>query len=144
MLKLYKFSELTTDQLLAIFKARMDVFIVEQACYYQDIDDYDKTAYHLCDWSETGELRAYARVLDKGTHASFGRVLVTKNYRGQGLAKELTTTAIEVARTIYADKDLIISGQSYLLDFYKSFGFVEISAEYCEDKIPHYDLKYNN
>lgn len=141
MLKLYKFSELTGEQVLEIYKARMEVFIVEQNCVYQDIDAYDKKAYHLCDWTEEGELKAYARVLDKGTHASFGRVLVPKAFRGEGLAKTLIATAIDVAGKIYSDKDLIISGQSYLLDFYKSFGFKEISEEYLEDDIPHVDLK---
>lgn len=141
MLKLYKFSELSGEQVLEIFKARMEVFIVEQNCVYQDIDAYDKSAYHLCDWSEEGELRAYARVLDKGAYASFGLVIVPKEFRGQGLAKDLIATVIDVAGKIYRNKDLIISGQSYLLDFYKSFGFVEISEEYLEDDIPHVDLK---
>lgn len=139
-MKAYRLSELSQEDVLDIVRARETVFIEEQQIQEADVDDYDKTAYHLCDWSESGDIRAYARIVDKGTHASFGRVLVPKAYRGQGLAKELVAKAIEETRRLYPDKPLIIGAQSYLLDFYKGFGFQEKSAEYLEVGIPHIDL----
>lgn len=36
-----KFSELTTTELFNIYKLRVAVFIVEQKCYYQEVDDDD-------------------------------------------------------------------------------------------------------
>ena len=42
-----KFDELTLDQLYAILKLRMEVFIVEQNCFYLDLDDVDKVCLHL-------------------------------------------------------------------------------------------------
>ena len=41
------FSELTTEELFEIYKLRALVFVVEQNCAYQDVDDADKQAYHL-------------------------------------------------------------------------------------------------
>lgn len=141
-MKAYRLSELSQEDVLDIVRARETVFIEEQQIQEADVDDYDKQAYHLCDWSESGQVRAYARIVDKGTHVSFGRVLVPKNYRGQGRARQLVATAIQEAQRLYPEKPLIIGAQSYLLDFYQSFGFEEISEEYLEVGIPHIDLKY--
>ena len=41
------FSELTTEELMQIYKLRIAVFVVEQNCPYQDIDGWDPHAYHL-------------------------------------------------------------------------------------------------
>lgn len=41
------FNELTTNELFNIFKLRVSVFIVEQKCPYQEIDDFDKDSYHV-------------------------------------------------------------------------------------------------
>ena len=35
------FSELTTRELYEILKARAEIFVVEQNCVYQDLDDKD-------------------------------------------------------------------------------------------------------
>ena len=45
------FSELSAEELFEIYKLRVSVFIVEQSCPYQDIDDADKSAYHV--WLRT-------------------------------------------------------------------------------------------
>ncbi|QIL46184.1 GNAT family N-acetyltransferase [Vagococcus coleopterorum] len=137
----YQINDLTQRQLLEIMAQRVAVFVVEQNCPYQEIDQADKGALHLCQWSESGELMAYARLLDKGETVSFGRVLVTENYRSQKLGRKLIEKTIAELHERFPNKDIIISGQTYLLDFYKSFGFVEISEEYLEDDIPHIDLK---
>ena len=36
----------------------------------------------------------------------------------------------------------MISGQAYLVEFYKGLGFEVVSEMYLEDDIPHYDMKY--
>ena len=38
------FSELSAQELFEIYKLRVSVFVVEQKCYYQEVDDADKTA----------------------------------------------------------------------------------------------------
>ena len=41
------FSELSTEEIYNILKLRSEVFVVEQNCVYQDIDEKDKKATHL-------------------------------------------------------------------------------------------------
>ena len=60
------FDELTTEELFEIYKLRSAVFVVEQQCVYQDIDDLDKVALHL--WlEEDGNILSYLRILPPGT-----------------------------------------------------------------------------
>jgi len=39
--------ELTPEELFEIYKLRVSVFVVEQKCPYQEVDDADKVAYHV-------------------------------------------------------------------------------------------------
>ena len=59
------FSELTTEELLEIYKLRVSVFVVEQKCPYQEVDDADRDSYHIWFQDEDG-IQAYARVMDGG------------------------------------------------------------------------------
>ena len=45
-----RFGELSIDELYAILRHRSEIFIVEQDCVYQDLDDMDQGAVHL--WIE--------------------------------------------------------------------------------------------
>ena len=40
-IKVKSFAELTTEELYEILKARFSVFVVEQRCFYLDMDDID-------------------------------------------------------------------------------------------------------
>ena len=57
--------ELTPEELFEIYKLRVSVFVVEQKCPYQEVDDADKVAYHVWMKDEDG-IQAYLRVLPKG------------------------------------------------------------------------------
>ena len=56
------FSELSAEELFEIYKLRVSVFVVEQKCFYQEVDDADPLAYHIWLKDEDG-MEAYARVL---------------------------------------------------------------------------------
>ncbi|MDD5964268.1 MAG: GNAT family N-acetyltransferase, partial [Oscillospiraceae bacterium] len=56
-----KYTDLSRNELYEILRLRNEVFIVEQACPYQDIDETDKTAYHVFLQNEDG-IQAYLRV----------------------------------------------------------------------------------
>ncbi len=58
-----QFSQLTTNELFDIYKLRVAVFVVEQKCYYQEVDDDDKISYHLMFKDVRGQLTAYARII---------------------------------------------------------------------------------
>ena len=44
------FSELTTEELYAILRLRVSVFVVEQNCPYMELDNLDQDAIHV--WLE--------------------------------------------------------------------------------------------
>ena len=137
-----RLDDLSARELHTLIAHRERVFIVEQNCPYQDADDYDAVSWHLACYSD-GELAAYLRIVDAGykyPEPSIGRVLTAKPFRGLGLGKELMTEAIRCFDTHYPNQHCRISAQSYLLEFYKSFGFVACSEEYLEDDIAHFEM----
>ena len=134
---LKKFSELTVDELFEIYKLRISVFVVEQHCPYQDADDFDRTALHLCAW-EAGKLIAYLRVLPKNTvfdEASLGRVISVR--RRCGIGSLLVSEGIRAAREKLNADCIVIEAQTYARGLYEKQGFVQISDEFLEDGIPH-------
>lgn len=63
-LSVKRFSELTNDELYAVLKLRVDVFVVEQKCAYPDLDGKDPDALHVFLSDEDG-IAAYLRVLPR-------------------------------------------------------------------------------
>ncbi|KQR95172.1 GNAT family acetyltransferase [Chryseobacterium sp. Leaf180] len=140
--KVKTFGELSTSELYAIIKARIDVFVVEQNCPYPDLDDYDQKALHI--WAESdGNVLAYCRIFDKGikyNETSIGRVLSTSPARGTGAGKQLIKYAIETIENRLRTSEIRISAQDYLLKFYSDFGFSDTGKKYLEDNIPHTEM----
>lgn len=132
-----KFDELTVEELYEILKLRAEVFVVEQDCVYQDIDDKDKDAWHVFLRDDDG-VEAYLRVLDKGAafeEVSIGRVVDRK--RGQGFGKAIMDEGIKVAVDKLGADRIKIVAQSYAEGFYAKMGFVTVSEEFMYDGIPH-------
>lgn len=138
------FPVLTTQELFQIYKLRVAVFVVEQKCYYQEVDDDDLTAYHLMFKDDQNNLTAYARIIpeENATVARIGRVVVDPGHRGGGLGRELVQTALDRIPTLMPKTGkIVLAGQEYLNKFYKSFGFKNVSDVYLEDGIPHIDME---
>ena len=132
-----RFEELTLDELYAILKNRIDVFVVEQQCPYPEIDGKDKQAWHVM-LMEGNEIAAYLRVLEAGVsfdHVSIGRVLSTKRRSGYG--RILLKEGIRIAFEELKAKEIWIEAQSYAKNFYANEGFKQTSEEFLEDGIPH-------
>ncbi len=144
-MKLYikHFTELTTQELYAILRARAEVFVVEQDCVYQDLDNKDLNAWHVWYEDEDG-IAAYCRVLDKGVsyqnEGSIGRVITLK--RSCGLGLRLMLESIRTAKEKLLQTRLRISAQQYAQGFYEKCGFVRVSERYLEDGIPHVEMLY--
>jgi ElaA protein len=99
-------------------------------------------SWHLACYSD-GQLAAYLRIVDAGhkyAEPSIGRVLTVMEYRRLGLGKRLMQEAISRFEALYPYQDIRISAQSYLLEFYKDFGFKPVGGEYLEDDIPHTEM----
>ena len=136
------FDQLSLDELYEIIKLREQVFVVEQNCPYLECDGYDKKAVHL--YAAIGAaIAAYTRILPPGLHyqeVSFGRVLVNEKYRRKGFAEKLLKECLNCIEEKYPKTNIKISAQTYLVEFYRRFGFEIISDEYLEDNIPHVNM----
>ena len=134
------FDELSTHELYEILKLRVSVFVVEQNCPYQEIDDADQKAYHVYLKDETG-IQAYFRVLPKGVtfkEASVGRVIAIK--RRCGLGSQILLEGIKIAKERFGAKSIVIGAQVYSRGLYEKAGFVQSTPEYLEDGIPHIEM----
>ena len=144
--KFKKFDELTTNELYEILKLRAEVFVVEQDCPYQDLDDKDKWAYHLFLEDDDGStVIAVLRILPENIayeDMAIGRVIVKKSHRGQGLSKVMMQKAINFIIDDLGKKRIKLSGQAYLREFYEDLGFKRVSDIYLEDGIDHYEFLY--
>ena len=139
-----RFSDLTNIELYEILKLRNEVFIVEQNCAYQDCDNKDFKSYHILSY-DNENMVAYLRILEKGVsydEVSIGRVLVRKNYRGEGIARRNMLYAMSFIEDNLKEGRIRISAQQYLLEFYKSLGFKVVSDSYLEDNIPHVEMLF--
>jgi ElaA protein len=137
-----RFDELTLYELYDLLKLRAQVFVVEQNCPYQDLDDIDKDAYHVFIVDE-GEIVACARVIDKGKRldeVSIGRVISAR--RRQGLGTTVMKASIHTAKEKDSAKKIKIGAQEYAIPFYQQVGFKVVSDTYLEDGIPHKYMIY--
>jgi ElaA protein len=136
------FSSLSIDELYEILKLRIDVFVVEQCCYYPDIDGIDRhkdTLHVFC--YQQGKIASYLRILAKGQsyddYIAIGRVIVAEHARATGLGHKLMIKALTVCQQYFPEQQIKISAQEHLENFYNQHGFERTSAMYLEDNIPH-------
>lgn len=134
--------DLSARELYALMKMRVDVFIVEQACAFPDLDGKDIGALHvrLLD-GET--LLAAARILEPvepNGCPRIGRVVVALDHRGKRLGEAVMRVAISECETRFPGRSIALSAQSHLEAFYASLGFAAVSSPYIEDGIPHVDM----
>lgn len=140
------FHELSLDELYDALKLRIDVFVVEQRCYYPDLDseqeqlDRHLKTIHLLGYQQ-GKLAAYLRILPQGqsyeSYISIGRVAIAEQARGTGLGHELMTEALNLCQQYFTKQNIKISAQEHLANFYQQHGFKQVSSMYLEDNIPH-------
>jgi len=145
-MEFYKnFDELTNAELYEIIKLRIDIFVVEQNCPYNELDRKDyKSIHHFI--KENDEIIAYLRMIPKGIsyeESSIGRFIVKKDFRGRGYAKKILNNAIKYIQKEWNEFQIRLSGQKYLEKFYNEQGFETVSDVYLEDDIPHVEMLYN-
>jgi ElaA protein len=132
------FGELTPAELHDIYALRVRVFVVEQACAYQEVDGLDPVSRHL--WAEVdGRIAAYLRIIPAGARypeVSIGRVATAPEARGTGLGRELVRRGLELVGGV----PVRIGAQAYLERFWTGFGFVRVSDVYDDDGIPHVEM----
>lgn len=139
LFKQKQFDELNTYELYAIIQLRLEVFVIEQECDYQDCDGKDIQAIHLIGY-ESDQMVAYCRILPNKIsydgYCSIGRVLTKGSVRGKSYGRKLMDKAIEICEQEF-ELPIKISAQKYLEKFYSDLDFVTVSDIYFEDEIPH-------
>jgi ElaA protein len=139
---LKKFIDLTPGELYAILQLRVEVFVVEQNCVFQDLDNKDQASFHFMGW-DNNKLVAYTRIVPPGVAyklASIGRVVTSPVSRGHGMGRQLMELSIEQVYTLYGIVPIKIGAQFHLEKFYSSLGFVQTSDIYMEDGIEHIEM----
>jgi len=136
------FNQLSLDELYDALKLRIDIFVVEQTCFYPDLDNLDRhpeTVHLFC--YQQNKMAAYLRILPKGQtyqdHPSIGRVIIAPQARGTGMGHKLMTEALSVCQSTFPNQQIKISAQEHLEKYYNQHGFIRCSEMYLEDDIPH-------
>jgi len=143
------FNALTLDELYDLLKLRIDVFVVEQTCYYPDLDNLDRNpqTLHLFTYDKD-QMVGYLRILPKGTtyqdYNSIGRVIVAESARGTGLGHELIKQGIKACQAHFNEPRIKLSAQEHLSNYYKQHGFEQVTDMYLEDGIPHIGMLLSN
>lgn len=130
-----RFAELDAATLYALLRLRVDVFVVEQACAYPELDgrDTEPGTRHL--WlTAAGVTTGYLRLLDDPDGVvRIGRVVVAPSARGAGVAGRLMASALAEA----GERPAVLDAQAHLVRLYERHGFAVTGPEYLEDGIPH-------
>ena len=116
------FNELTISEIYQILRLRSEVFVVEQDCVYQDVDDKDQKAIHLF-FTDENKVVAYARIFKPGYYfknASIGRVVVKETHRKDKLGHQLMKESIKAIQNLFNTQEITLSAQTYLQNFYIS------------------------
>lgn len=140
------FTQLSPRELYSILQLRIEVFVVEQNCVFQDADDKDQLSWHLMGW-HNNQLAAYTRLVPAGItypESSIGRVVTFPKMRNSGIGKTLMEKSIEMIYILWSKQPIRIGAQLYLKKFYESFGFQQCSDIYLEDNIEHIGMILNN
>jgi ElaA protein len=139
VLRTAHFAELTPAELYGILRLRVDVFVVEQACPYPELDgrDTEPTTQHVWVADDDGTVLATIRVLHNGEDRAIGRVATAVSARGRGLSARLVQHGIDLCE----GRTIDIGAQAYLEHWYARFGFQRSGEDYVEDGIPHLPMR---
>ena len=137
------YTDLTTNQFFELLKLRISVFVVEQNCPYQELDDLDLISDHFFGCLD-GQLVALGRVYKDLNTICIGRVAVKSSYRKKGYARKLMEFILQDVKTKFPYLTIELSAQEYLINFYISLGFKTHGETFLEDGIPHVKMTYFN
>ena len=135
------YNELSKDQFFDILKLRIEIFVVEQCCYYQELDDEDKKAFHVSTYND-GIIVAVGRIIPNlnNKEVKIGRIAVKMEYRKKGVASSLMNDIMNFITKNFPEFSILLSAQTYLIEFYQSYGFKVEGDNYLEDGIEHINM----
>ncbi len=137
------FDQLDPRTLYRILRLRSEVFVVEQACVYLDLDgrDMERATVHV--WADPVEeapsVAAALRLLTEPDGSRrIGRVVTAAEERGLGLARTLLERALTL---VPDDAPVVLDAQVRLEDWYRGWGFERTGPDFEEDGIVHVPMR---
>jgi ElaA protein len=131
--------DLEAAALYELLKLRVEVFVVEQACPYPELDGRDLLPETRHYWLEApgGQVVSTLRLMEEhsggGKSFRIGRVCTRRDARNQGHTNRLMQAALAEV----GDYACRIDAQTYLEEMYSRHGFVRAGEEFLDDGIPH-------
>ena len=128
------------------FALRIEVFVKEQNVPIElelDDKDYSDNTVHI-GYFHDDNLIGVARLIDMDKDViHIGRVVIDKEYRGQGIGRELIIGCENIAQQILKRKIIIeLSAQIQAENFYKSLGYNRVNdIIYLDAGIEHVDMR---
>jgi ElaA protein len=135
-------ADLDPRTLYEILRLRVDVFVVEQASPYAELDgrDLEPGARHF--WlggnGEPEPVLGCARLLEEpGGELRIGRLCSARSARGRGLGRRL----VEAALAEVGDGPAVLDSQEHLAGFYRGYGFEVTGPAYDWDGVSHVPMR---
>ena len=128
------------------FALRIEVFVKEQKVPMElelDEKDHSENTIHIGYFHEDN-LIGVARLIDMDKDViHIGRVVIDKEYRGQGIGRELIIGCENITQQILKRKIIIeLSAQIQAEKFYESLGYNRINDKiYLDAGIEHVDMR---
>ena len=142
MIKILK----SKEELNLGFALRIEVFVKEQKFPFElelDYKDHSDNTVHIGYFHEDN-LIGVARLIDMDKDViHIGRVVIDKEYRGQGIGRELIIGCENIAQQILKRKTIIeLSAQIQAENFYKSLGYNRVNDKiYLDAGIEHVNMR---
>ena len=142
MIKILK----SKEELNLGFALRIEVFVKEQKVPMElefDEKDNSENTVHV-GFFDNKKLIGVARLIDLDKDViHIGRVVIDKEYRGQGIGRELIIGCENIAQQILKRKIIIeLSAQIQAENFYKSLGYNRVNDKiYLDAGIEHVDMR---
>ncbi len=138
------FEELTNTQLYQLLKLRFDVFVIEQQCFYPELDNNDQQARHCLMKNDKGDLlgvgRLHCKTFQQQAVVALGRFAIAQQYRGLGAGKAIILAASKEATRCWPNLPQYLSAQAHLKPLYSQCGFFQVGQPYDDEGIEHIDM----
>jgi ElaA protein len=135
-------ADLDIRLLYELLRLRVDVFVVEQASPYSELDGRDledgTRHYWLADDGGGAPMLGCLRLLREPDDVfRIGRVCTARSARGRGLGRQL----IQAALAEVGDAPCVLDAQEHLADLYRGYGFVPTGPTYDWDGVTHLPMR---
>jgi ElaA protein len=133
-------ADLDARTLYALLRLRVDVFVVEQACPYDELDGRDladRTRHYWLGEAPDGVLGCLRLLEDPAGGFRIGRLCTARSARGRGLGRQLVVAALAEV----GDAECVLDAQEHLAGFYRGLGFTPSGPAYDWDGVAHVPMR---